>query len=728
MKKVGFAVFLLLTGTLVAITTIALYQAPKYSVTYVDVDGEVLFQEITEAGYMVPIVYEQLPEYLVDFLVATEDARFYQHVGVDVFGVLRALRSNIESGAVVSGGSTLTQQLAFRRVFPNHRGPKHIFHKMAEGVAAIGLDALWSKEQILIEYLNTMFFGNFAYGVEVAARTYFGVPVSTIDRAQAATLVALLQQPSTLSLPESTNALNVRRRFVLEQARENGYIAEDAFDAAVSEDITLDTRAFSYLGCLQSMLTAEFEPVAQELAIDSSKQTIVHTTLHHDLHFGTERILQNQLLALPEDYMVGGAAAVALDAHSGTVLAYVCNVSRQQDSVGEVDFIQSLRQPGSALKPIIYHVALEQGHTMGHWIDDSLHTFYTKKEQAYVPENYDQQERGIVTYADALGSSLNIPAVVLLRDVGIAAFVAKAESLGITTFPHPDDVDLSAALGGEEVHLIELTNAYAGIANGGEYNKWTVIEKITVEGETVYAREPSIAQTISPEGYILSDVLSRNDFRRFSFGEVNPLITTSTAAVKTGTSQEFRDSWTVGYNNDVAIGVWVGNANHEPMQGISGVTGAAPMWKESMELFIEHGYDTWFERPAGLEEQLVCSNPACSANRNILFVSGTQTNHNSFSSTSVTTFGITYPYKNQVIRIDPDHDLAEYQFMYFAASSDYPIVTWSLDGITLDMQDNVIQRDGEWRLAWYPMVGEHEIKIINSQNQSDVVQFKVVAQ
>jgi len=709
------------------------------SPVFLDRNGKVMFAQLEEGGFRYPLEFSRLPQFLPPLLVAAEDKDFYVHPGVDWKGVARAAYLNLQAGRVVAGGSTITQQLAHQILFPDRTGQKGIIDKVVESLVALTLDAIWSKDQILEEYLNRMYFGRLAYGIEAAAQQYFGKSATQLDLAEGSALLAFLHLPGLSDPRENLDLLRARQRYILDRGvATNAITPAEANLAYLEELFFVDVPSGNLTHqCLQQYLLDQAALVVGALnrdATDLSGLTI-QTTLDQNFMRASGRILQGRLDELPDEHQVSNAATVAIVPATGEVLTYVCNTSVTEKDLA-VDLAQAPRQPGSAIKPVTYLQALTQGFTLADFLHDSAQTFYTFDGKPYVPEDYDRRERGPVTVREALASSLNIPAVELLSEVGLDGFFDTARALGIESFTDTHRYDLAITLGGGEVSLFELTSVYATLANHLDRVEPYVIEDVRRGGEIIYQHQPAqfedvLGSSSTQFSFLIADVLADNQARRFAFPEINPLVTSQAAAAKTGTTQDFKDSWTLGYNPAIAVGVWVGNADYTPMQGISGVQGAAPIWHDLMEMYLQHGYRGWYEMPDGVVVQPICLDTECMDLKTEYFLAGTEPADLSVAGVrsqpveTSTPVRITYPYRGQVFQINPADDLAQFQQVIFKVEApDGSAIEWRLDGSLIG---KTRIEAGIAKFNWTPQPGRHTLHaVVDEQSISDEVEFEVV--
>ncbi|GAB4205541.1 MAG: PBP1A family penicillin-binding protein [Roseiflexaceae bacterium] len=604
------------------------------------------------SGRQRPIPLEEIPPALRQATVAIEDSSFYQNPGVDLRGILRALWTNLRSGEVVAGGSTITQQLARNFLLdPQFARQRSLERKLREAVLALKLSATLSKDEILALYLNQTYYGGLSYGVEAAARHVFGKPARDLDLAECALLAGLPQAPALYDPFASPEAARARQSLVLDAMVRQGFISAAQAETARAEQLQFSgepaaMRAPHVVYYVIGLLDARLGPDT----VARGGLTIT-TTIDLDLHEAAETALRRQvrLLSTPRDggpdHRVRNGAVVVLDPHDGALLAMAGSPDfNDAASQGQVNAAVALRQPGSAIKPLTYAAALERGWTAATTILDVPTTFTTREGRPYTPQNYDRSFHGPIALREALATSSNVAAVRTLSSIGVPALLEMAERLGVASLGRDAGrYGLSLTLGGGEVTPLELTAAFGAFASGGRRVQPYVIQAVAdqrPDGQGAGSIEQALAGLIGPQpapavlspqiAYLISDILSDRYARMRAFGELSALDVDRPAAAKTGTTSDWRDNWTVGYTPDRVVGVWVGNADGLPMEHISGVTGAGPVWHEVM-LAAHRGLPARpFARPQGVVETRICAEGGmlpsanCPAARLERFVAGTQ--------------------------------------------------------------------------------------------------------
>ncbi|MBI3174597.1 MAG: penicillin-binding protein 1C [Chloroflexi bacterium] len=616
------------------------------SIRITDRNGRLLYEIMPEDGGQHAVLpLESMPQCMKDATIAIEDRNFYQNPGVDVVGIIRALWINLTGGETVAGGSTITQQVARNLLLPEERTERTLRRKLREALLAWQMSRKLSKDEILALYLNQSYYGSFAYGVEAASQIYFDKPARDLLLPECALIAGLPQAPSLYNPFTDPAAAQERQKIVLGLMEKDGFISAEQRALAEITPLAYNPAPFPIRAPhFVWLVKARVDELFESGQLSPTQSLIVRTTLDLDKQQLAEETVTRRLeLYKPKDgeldQNVNNAALVAMDPHTGEVLALVGSADYFDESIhGSVDMATSPRQSGSAFKPFIYAQALSPTSsapwTAATPLLDVETTFPTHDGTPYVPKNYDNLEHGPVPVRIALGSSLNIPAVLALDHVGIAETLTTAKKLGIQSLsPDPNEYDLSLALGGGQMSLLELTSAYATFANQGAYPNRTVLLDVSdLDGHVLYT-EPKKPQTqvFDPRvAWIISDILSDDRARKIGFGLNSTLKLDHTAAVKTGTTTNFHDNWTIGYTPDLVVGVWVGNSDYQAMHNVTGLTGAAPIWNNYMRAVLQGQPDQPFARPDGIIQAQVCTlsgmqpTPLCPNTQTEWFIAGTE--------------------------------------------------------------------------------------------------------
>src|SRR5687767_13968830 len=623
-------------------------RASQFETTRIlDRNGNLLYEILDpNAGRRTFVTLDKISPALLAATIATEDKDFYNHPGFDPAAIIRALWENYRTGGQGGGASTITQQLARALLLsPEERAERTYSRKAREIILAAEITRRYSKDDILELYLNEIYYGNLAYGIEAASETYFAKTANQLTLAEASFLAGLPQSPSVYDIFTNRDITLVRQQQVLVLmyglSQVNGCIKVSNSDVPICVDETaavdaandiksrvfnspnIDTRYPHWVNFVRSQLEEQYD--AQTIYRSGF---IVYTTLDPTLQDEAQRLVTEQV-ALLTDKNAHNGALVAIKPSTGEILAMVGSPDFNNEAIsGQINMADSpTRQPGSAIKPINYVAAFEKGWTPATLIWDVLSEFPTSGDpndtrEPYRPVNYDGNFHGPVTVRTALANSFNMPAVKTLNLVRIYddprspqrdGMLAMAERLGITSFTRPD-YGLALTLGGGDVSLLELTSAYGVIANSGrKVPPVAILRIVDFEGTVVYEYQPpqQPEQVLRPEhAFLMSSILSDNDARAWMFGRNSLLNLPFQVAAKTGTTNDFRDNWTLGYTPDLVTGVWVGNADYTPMVNTTGLTGAAPIWSSFMQYavpIVSNNAPTPFTIPPGIVEKVVCS-------------------------------------------------------------------------------------------------------------------------
>ena len=599
-----------------------------------------------EAGRRDHVTLDEMSPYVLAAVIAVEDRDYYDHPGFDIRAIIRALFQNAESGETVSGASTITQQLTRNLLMSQtERYERTVNRKIKEIILAAEITRRYSKDEILEIYLNENYYGNHAYGIEAAAQTYFKKSAKNLDLGEAAFLAGLPQAPGYYDIFSNREAVLARLQTVLlltySLSAERGCIPVRNGAECVQIDPVMVSDAIRKIenyDFVPGVFTIKYPHwvnyIYQMLETKYGADTLyrsgytVYTTIDPQIQDIAESSLKAQI-AESQGVNVHNGAVIVMDPKTGDLLAMVGSPDfNDTEHAGQVNMAVSPRQPGSSIKPLIYAAAFEKGWTPATLIWDVETDFSPtgKKEDLlysppYHPVNYDGLFHGPVLAREALASSLNIPAVKALQYVGVYDDPKTEQTDGFIPFAkrlHVDSLDkagygLAVSLGGGEVTLLELTNAYAIFANNGEYIPARGILKITDhQGQTIYDPGIPVPERVLNEEYAyqISSILSDDNARMLGFGPGSILNLSFPAAVKTGTTNDYRDNWTMGYNADIVTGVWVGNADNSPMTGSTGITGAAPVWHSIMEstALVRSGIrNALFVRPKGIEDVMICA-------------------------------------------------------------------------------------------------------------------------
>ncbi len=594
-----------------------------------DRNGKLLY-EIFGDENRIPIDIDTLPPYVTEATIAIEDKNFYHHFGFDVVGITRAFINNLK-GDSVEGGSTITQQLVKNALLSSE---KSLTRKMKEAVLAVATEVIYSKKEILEMYLNYISYGGTSVGIEAASQRYFDKHASDLTLAEASLLVGLPQAPSRYSPfgsnPEQAKA---RQAEVLRRMVEDGYITDLQAEEAKSEVLNYalsqtDIQAPHFVFYVKDLLE-------QQYGIDTVEKggLRVTTSLDLDLQNAAQASLSAEIDKLGA-YKVGNGAAMVVKPNTGEILAMIG--SRDYFDVehdGNVNVtLSSNRQPGSSIKPIMYATAFQKKLlNPGSLLLDIPTCFTQAGQEPYCPKNYDGTFKGPVTVRKALGNSLNIPAVKALRTIGVKDFMDQATKMGITTWTDPSQYGLSLTLGGGSVRMIDMAQAFSVLANKGVKVPLTPILKIedyqgnVLEETDIQQRKDDLQYLSDYEdtkrndlqrvmdqapAYMVSHIMQDNSARVEAFGSRSQLvIPNQIVSAKTGTTNNLKDNWTVGFTPEFLTITWVGNNDGSPMNQslVSGVTGAAPIWNDIMSYVLRDQEPVWQEKPSDVTSGQVCA-------------------------------------------------------------------------------------------------------------------------
>ncbi|MEI9893342.1 MAG: penicillin-binding protein 1C [Chthoniobacter sp.] len=574
----------------------ALLQPTAQSVEFTDRHGTPLRETRADEQFARAVELREVPPNLIHAMLAAEDKRFFEHRGVDVVALARAVVGNVRHRHVTSGASTITQQL----VKISDPRPRTLTTKVLEAARALRLEQLWSKDEILAAYLNRLDFGNMNIGVAAAADYYFGKPLADLSDAEAAFLAGLPKNPTRMNPHRNFARAKRRQMTVLERMWDGGLLTADEFATASQEKLRLQAR--------QRLFRAPHfvDFVMQELPAGAPR--VVVTTLDLDLNRFVESTVKTRLAQLREKQVRNGAVVV-IDNRTGEVIALVGSENYFAPGTGQVNGALARRSAGSTFKAFTYLLALERGATPASVVADVPAVFMTSSG-AYHPENYNKRCYGPMRYRLALANSLNIPAVRVLNAIGGAPTLqARLRAWGLTTLDQPADFyGLGLTIGNAETRLIELTNAYAALARLGEWRPYRVVL------DPALAKAPDLAATslaadhssqTHDAAWLIADMLSDNSARTLGFGSHSALRFDFPVACKTGTSTDYRDNWAMGFTPEFTVGVWVGNFDGTPMRDVSGVTGAGPIMHAVMEQLHTRFGTTWFATPENVVEREV---------------------------------------------------------------------------------------------------------------------------
>src|SRR3989339_738373 len=583
-----------------------------FSTKIVDREGKTLYDLYTDYNRL-PVALTEIPQVMQQATIAIEDKEFYSHEGFSMWGMIRGLSRGVTRGRA-QGGSTLTQQLVKNVLLTSDRS---LVRKFKELVLALQIEKKFSKDEILTMYLNEAPYGGTAVGIAAASERYFGKEPRDLTLTQAAILAGMPQAPSRYSPYGTDNQAYVARATaVLRRMREDGSIDKQAEELSVSELPKAEFRDQSVAITAPHFVFYVKEQLVEllgEAVVEEGGYTVT-TTLDSELQDFAQTTVTEEIDKLAS-MKIGNGAAMVINPQNGEVLAMVGSKNYfAEDYDGKVNVVMSLRQPGSAIKPVTYATAFTKGYSPSSMLLDVPTKFPgATAEEFYEPRNYDGKFHGPVQLRFALGSSLNIPAVKLLSLIGLRDMLQTAYDMGLETLaPTTENMKrfgLSVTLGGGEVRLFDLVRSYAVFANGGERVTPISILKVEKNGKTIFeTREPQKKRVLTEEvAFLINHVLYDNNARLLTFGPNSYLnMSGRPIAVKTGTTNDKRDNWTIGWSTGAVVGVWVGNNDNSAMKEVaSGVTGASPIWRKIMLKTWEKYKGNDFSVPTGVEARQV---------------------------------------------------------------------------------------------------------------------------
>lgn len=567
-----------------------------------DINDQILYSS-GNAEKRAYIELKDIPKHLKEALLASEDKDFYEHGGFNVLSIGRALLTNISAGSINAyGGSTLTQQLAKNTLLTDQ---KSFVRKYQELAVSVAIEQQYTKDDILAMYFNSVYYGENAFGIEEAARVYFGKKPSDLSLAESAMLVGVLPAPSAYSPISGDETLaKQRQKTVLERMVRNEYITQQQADAAAQEALAyqesagVDAKAPHFVQMVLNRVNRDYSKDGNNIAQRAGYR--VKTTLNLGMQEKLEAAVAGNRSFIQAN---GGsnASAVAIDPKTGEIRALVGSADWNNEKWGKVNMVTTPRQPGSSFKTIYYAGALAEGVITPATVYADEATDFG----GYTPQNADRRFRGAITVRNAINQSLNIPSVKVMRDYGISKSIETSKRMGIEVDENRE-FGLAYALGVSEAPLLQMTNAYAALAHSGQQYTNSSIHSITDRFDRViYTNNQEAKAVIDASGaYLISDILSDNAARSKIFGS-SLTLNGRKAAVKTGTTEEARDAWTIGYTPSLAVGVWVGNNDNTPMNN-GGSRMAGPIWRNAMNTILAGTAAEEFSRPATVVQRATC--------------------------------------------------------------------------------------------------------------------------
>ncbi len=596
-----------------------IYDPPNLSTKIYDKDGKVLYRFYIDENRSWKTL-DKIPKNFVNATLAIEDKHFYKHFGVSIKSILSAFLYNQRNkGTAVRGGSTITQQLVKNVFFDRSRTWTR---KVKEAILAIEIEMKLTKDEILERYFNQVAYGGEAYGAQEASIKYFGKNIEELDLAESAFLAGLPAAPSSYSpISGNINLGYERQRMVLNNMVELKMINEEEKNNALKEELIFkkgneNLLAPHFVFYVKTLIEKKygFSDIGR-LGLN------IYTTLDYDIQKKAEEIVKDEISKVKRLHITNGSALI-IDVKNGGILAMVGSKDYGATDIdGKVNVTTSLRQPGSSIKPINYLLSLMNGKTLLSTIDDSPITYHIQGQEPYSPKNYTGKYLGHVTLKTALASSLNIPSVKLLAESGVDKMIDLGEKMGITTWTDRKRFGLSLALGGGEVKMVDLAQAYSIFANMGTKIEIDPVLKIdNYLGESLFEKNILKEKIIDEEyAFLINTTLSDDYARSPIFGLNSKLkIPNKTVAVKTGTTNSLKDNWCVGWTPSYLVAVWVGNNDSTPMSYVaSGISGATPIWNRIIHQLVDDKQDEIWNVPKNITKEKACG-------KEDYFINGTQ--------------------------------------------------------------------------------------------------------
>jgi len=606
---IGATIFMLLLRVLPSPRQLSTYPYPASNQFY-DRNGNLLYESYIEENRVL-IKLDDLPDHLINATIAVEDKNFYSHLGFDLIGISRAIINTIFRKRL-QGGSTITQQLVKNALLTQSRT---ITRKIKEAILTVMTETVYSKNEILAMYFNQIPYGGTAYGIEAAARTFFNKKASDLDLAESALLAGLPAATTSYSPFINPDRAKNKQEIVLQKMKEQDYISQEEFDQAKIEKLEYSSpgakiKAPHFVFYVQNQLLEKYgEQINQQGGFK------IKTTLDLNLQDFVQETVAEEIESL-KSAKVGNGAALVTNPQTGEILAMIGSKDYfDQEIDGKFNVTTALRQPGSSIKPINYAVGLALGNVTPSTVFADVSTCFVGGPKIYCPRNYDGLFHGGVQLRYALGNSFNIPAVRMLALNGIETFIASASAMGLESLGarDPSEFGLSLTLGGGEVKMTGMATAFGVLANLGIRQDLVAILEIKDRRDrAIESFEPIEGERVLPmnSAYLISHILSDNSARSAAFGFNSDLVIKNhpEVAAKTGTTNNKRDNWTIGYTPSFVVTIWVGNNDNTPMGYIaSGVTGASPIWNRVMTHVLEDKDQEFQKKPANVIGSSICN-------------------------------------------------------------------------------------------------------------------------
>jgi len=712
-----------------------LYPVCFGSVQICDRNGQLLREVLSfdhKTSVWVPL--EAVSPSMIMATIIQEDKRFLFHTGVDFFALTRAMFNNMKHGKILSGGSTITMQVA--KMALNLRS-RSVISKILQMLYALKIELHLTKKQILEIYMNRAPYGNQTYGIEAATRFYFRKSADQLSLGESCMLAVIPRAPTLLNPYASGQTLPEVKSRLLDKLSRHYYVDATSYEMASMEPLQLVNKDLNFEA--PHFVDHILALLGREDILGIAR---VKTTIDRLLQDELEKLLFTTLESL-KDYNVNQGAILVMSVETGEVLAMVGSKDYFDAKEGQVNGCLSLRQPGSSIKPFLYALALTSGMSLSEVLPDTVVEFPLRDGTHFVPHNYGRQYHGPTRLREALASSFNVPAVFLIERLGVQRFHDLLRNLGFRSLNRSaHHYGLSLSLGAGEVSLMELVNAYRVFARKGVIEDACTITSIyDHRGEKMQWLREYSEQVIPVEvAYLITDILSDNASRIKAFGVDNPLHMPFACAVKTGTSKDFRDNWCVGYTTKYMVGTWVGNFSGASMQGVSGISGAAPLFRDVMLELHNQDPPEGFEQPTTLVSRRICAGSGQIASRGCaktieeLFISGTEPRdtcwvHNNVTKADRTDsdrhhilkgptaqLQILNPTNGDVFKIDP-HASPHSQGIRFVIQ-----VCEGVEEVTLRLDGKVIGSEKyPFERFWHPTRGEHDLAVYASGTGKEYV-------
>lgn len=665
-------------------------------------------------------VWVDIKDISKNVIVATshkEDKRFYSHFGIDTIGMIRAIYENIKERKIVSGASTITMQVA--KISLNFK-KRNIFTKLAEIIYALKLEIHLTKDDILEIYLNRVSYGYQNYGIEAAANFYFKKSAKDLSLGEACIMAIIPASPTKNNPYTRSEKVLKEKEKILKSLLKKGIIDNLSYECAIKEGINVSSQNIIFFAphFVDYVLTQ-----IKKRNIEKSK---IITTLDLNLQEKVEKLLQTTLYSL-KGYNVNQGAVLVMDKSTGEILSWVGSREYFDELEGQVQGCLAYRQPGSSIKPFLYILAFLSGISPSYILQDERKEFYLPSGERFAPRNYADRYYGNIRVREALASSLNVPAVSLLEMLGVQRFYNLLKDLGFKGLNKDANFyGLSLALGAVEVTLLEIVNAYRAIAQNGMWEEEKVIFGIP-QSEKKKIFQENVA-------YIIKDILSDNKSRIKAFGDDSPLNLPFPCAVKTGTTKDFKDNWCIGFTERYVIGVWIGNFDSSPMTGVSGISGAAPLFRDIMIELHRNEYPPDFEKSQLLLHLEICAKDGKIAGKNCpnkieeIFTEEAQPkgicSHHLQKDHKKDAFNISNPQDGDIYKIDPQVSYSSFGIKFnVEASQDIKYVTFKLN------DDILCKKRYPFKYIWKPSPGKFKLEVIGeglTHKVKDSVSFMVL--